>query len=300
MKKIMYLICLCILLTACGSSQDNSEELYSSVIEKYAKFTKDKDLRSNDETNSMAFLYWQDFYDGLFSTQYDINDDGTQELLISLRNIKGDYSLLDIHTNKDDSLIRLTNKENGLDMIGERMNIHILKDGSLFYIGSAGLSGTALSIYELDKEKNNYIKTKDLQQSDVNDLNEKTVDLSKLEWNNIGDVKEIPLINYIEIGDYSYLKGKWKNDMGKTIIINEDKITFSDGSIANLSYDSNEDNGLILFNVTSGDTGELMLYIPKEYNGDISIVDGETKANTERITISQAQVGPEDVFYRLE
>lgn len=292
-------------MTGCSTTQDDTKELYSSVVENYLKYTNDKDLRSADETNGMAFLYWNDYYDGLFSTQYDIDGDGAQELLISLRDLQGRYSLLDIYTSKNNSLIRLTNSENGLDMIGERMNVHMLDDGTLFYRGSAGLSGTGLSIYELNDEKNNYTKVKDLMESDVIELKERIIDTSKLEWSNIGITKVIPLVKYMQAGDYSSLEGKWKNEEGEIFTISEDKISFSGGETAVLrNPESNEVDGLVQISVDYGGNGPSsqvpMLYIPKEIDGDIPTVQGKTRANTERITISQAIIGSEQVFYRLE
>lgn len=300
MKKVIYLICISFVLTACGSNQDKTDELYASVVEKYLKYTEDKELRSLDETNGMAFLYWLDYYVGLYSTQYDIDEDGKPELLISVKDLKGRYSLLDIYTIKDDSLIKLTNEENGLDKIGERMRIQILNDGTLFYIGSAGISGTALNIYEFNTEGTDFIETKDLQMSEVEELNEKIVDLNILDWENIGNDKNITVDKYMAIGDFSSIEGKWKNESGNIITINENEIVFSEGYTGTISYYDSED-GIIQMSVGhDGGVGSGMVYIPKEYEGDIALVDGKTKENTERIIISQAQVGPEEVYYRLE
>lgn len=115
-----------------SSTTSTSEEkktdytLYNTVLKEYAKVL-DGSPASHTEVNSKANLKntYPNEYSGLQYSLYDLDQDGTDELLIALKTYSNYYDLLDIRTLKNDEVIRLTNAENNLDFIG---NSHFLKD----------------------------------------------------------------------------------------------------------------------------------------------------------------------------
>ena len=60
---------------------------------------------------------------------YDLDQNGTDELLVALKTYSNYYDLLYIRTIKNDEVIRLTNAENKLDFIGERVHFNPLEQG---------------------------------------------------------------------------------------------------------------------------------------------------------------------------
>lgn len=76
-------------------------------------------------------------------TLYDINDDGTEELLIGESNSE---EILDIYTLKNDELIKLFKN----CYFGERSRLAILPDGELIRYGSSGADSYSHKIYTLN------------------------------------------------------------------------------------------------------------------------------------------------------
>lgn len=62
----------------------------------------------------------------------DLNQDGTDELLIALKDSRNGYTLLDIYSNTGGSLTKLTNPSNQMEGIGnERTTLTLREDRSL-------------------------------------------------------------------------------------------------------------------------------------------------------------------------
>ena len=115
---------------------------YNKVLDDYEKVAKGT-LPTGMDVNPLASQVKssQGFYTDVVYHKTDLNNDGVDELLLALEMKSGEKSLLDIRTLKDEKVIRLTNQENRLDQIGERMTVGILPDNSLLYRGA----GTATS-----------------------------------------------------------------------------------------------------------------------------------------------------------
>ena len=109
---------------------------YKEVVENVTKHQNDHSkIKHNDNVNSIAYLVKKGFDSpGISYTLYDFDKNNVDELVISMDSSKDDYYILDIYTISNGKLIRLTNRENKLDMIGERMNIFPLEDGTFSYI----------------------------------------------------------------------------------------------------------------------------------------------------------------------
>ena len=266
MKKTHLLVGLGIsisLLTACQNSSSSSNSatteaetttqttvapkpvtdytLYNSVLKDYKEVVENVTKHQNDHSkikhnvnvNSIAYLVKKGFDSpGISYTLYDFDKNDVQELVISMDSSKDDHYILDIYTISNGKLIRLTNRENKLDMIGERMNIFPLEDGTFSYIG-AGTARDHEYIHYKFNDNGDALEeiTKGTTEDVIKNLPPK-LDLKQKEWKptqwyitSPEKQKEVAKkkldIQAIQNGDYSSLKGTWVDGTGHTFIFDE-------------------------------------------------------------------------------
>ena len=266
MKKTHLLVGLGIsisLLTACQNSSSNSNSatteaetttqttvapkpvtdytLYNSVLKDYKEVVENVTKHSNDHSkitlndnvNSIAYLVKKGFDSpGISYTLYDFDKNNVDELVISMDSSKENHYILDIYTISDGKLIRVTNRENKLDMIGERMQIFPLEDGTFLYIGVGTSRDHGYIHYKLNDKGDALEEIKEI----ITDDNVKTlspkIDLKQKEWKptqwyitSPEKQKEVTQkkldIQAIQNGDYSSLKGTWVDGTGHTFIFDE-------------------------------------------------------------------------------
>lgn len=167
--------------------------LYDSVKEKYLTYITESEVWGQDDSlNNMAFLVNQDFYSGVVYTLKDLDDNGTEELMIALENVEGNHSLLDIYTiSSDNQLVRLTTNENDLGMIGERMSITPLKDGTLLYSGSGGADRHTYAQYSFSDDGTVLSRTREKDGYELFDDLAQPIELDKLEWKALDAMSKI-------------------------------------------------------------------------------------------------------------
>lgn len=209
---------------------------YNKVLDDYEKVAKGS-ASSDMDVNPLAsqIKSSQGFYTDLVYHTTDLNNDGVDELLIALEMKSGEKSLLDIRTLKDDKVIRLTNQENRLDQIGERMTVNILPDNSLLYRGAGSATSHIYSHYQFSQDGQSLVKAKEAQE--LADLGTGApVSLETLNWKSVsekipgvaGSDKEKAEIspstnqnasgkmdiNAIKNGDFSSIEGRWSTGNG--------------------------------------------------------------------------------------
>ena len=142
-----------------SSTSSTSEEkqtdytLYNPILKEYAKVLDDSPA-SPTEVNSKANLKntYPNEYSGLQYSLYDLDQDGTDELLIALKMDSNYYDLLDIRTLKNDEVIRLTNAENNLDFIGERVHFNPLENGYFQLSTRVSTNQIQVKLYKLNQD----------------------------------------------------------------------------------------------------------------------------------------------------
>ena len=142
-----------------SSTSSTSEEkktdytLYNTVLKEYAKVL-DGSSASPKELNSKANLKntYPKEYSGLQYSLYDLDQNGTDELLIALKTYSNYYDLLDIRTLKNGEVIRLTNAENNLDFIGERVHFNPLEKGYFQLSTRVSINQIQLKLYKLNQD----------------------------------------------------------------------------------------------------------------------------------------------------
>ena len=175
------------------SRADNTEttnkdySYYNKVLDDYEKVVKGS-TPSDMDVNPLASQVKtsQGFYTDVVYHKTDLNNDGVDELLLALEMKSGGKNLLDIRTFKDDKVIRLTNQENRLDQIGERMTVNILPDNSLLYRGASSATSHIYVHYQFSQDGQSLIKAKETQE--LADLGTGSpISLETLSWKSVSD-----------------------------------------------------------------------------------------------------------------
>ena len=266
MKKTHLLVGLGIsisLLTACQNSSSNSNSttteaetttqttvapkpvtdytLYNSVLKDYKEVVENvtnsngqkKSTTNNQNINSTAYSVKR-VYDapGISYTLEDFDKNGVDELVISMGPTREDHATLDIYTISDGKVIRLTNKDNKLDKIGDKSNLYPLEDGSFSYVSTDTTSTSPYAHYRLNKKGDAFeIVTEGTTEDTIKNLPPK-LDLKQKEWKptqwyitSPEKQKEVTQkkldIQAIQNGDYSSLKGTWVDGTGHTFTFDE-------------------------------------------------------------------------------
>lgn len=160
---------------------------YNKVLDDYEKVAKGTLLTGMD-VNPLAgqVKSSQGFYTDVVYHKIDLNNDGVDELLLALEMKSGEKSLLDIRTLKDGKVIRLTNQENRLDQIGERMTVGILPDNSLLYRGAGTATSHIYAHYPFSEDGQSLVKGKEAQE--LADLGVGSpISLETLSWKSVSD-----------------------------------------------------------------------------------------------------------------
>ena len=160
---------------------------YNKVLDDYEKVAKGTLLTGMD-VNPLAgqVKSSQGFYTDVVYHKTDLNNDGVDELLLALEMKSGEKSLLDIRTLKDGKVIRLTNQENRLDQIGERMTVGILPDNSLLYRGAGTATSHIYAHYPFSEDGQSLVKGKEAQE--LADLGVGSpISLETLSWKSVSD-----------------------------------------------------------------------------------------------------------------
>lgn len=200
MPKSYVLILILFLLVGCTTKKEEKinddklvevkepkldyEKLYQEGIETYAQYEDNEDLNEFENTSIVAHSVNMGYYEAISYTFYDLNEDGIDEMIMALRS--DDYhSIVDFYTLKNNEMIRLTSGKGTLEMIGERVSAHILKDGKILTIGSSGAMDTYYSLYEMNEDANeldHLIET----HNDPSIFNEEDkININELEWTDI-------------------------------------------------------------------------------------------------------------------
>lgn len=263
MKKTHLLVGLGIsisLLTACQNSSSGSSSatteaetttqttvapkpvtdytLYNSVLKDYKEVVENvtnsngqkKSNSQNPNVNSTAYSVKR-VYDapGISYTLEDFDKNGVDELVITMGPTREDHATLDIYTISDGKVIRLTNKDNKLDKIGDKSNLYPLEDGTFSYSSSDTAN---YAHYRLNKKGDAFEDVTEGTTEDIIKNLPPKLDLKQNEWKptqwyitSPEKQKEVAKkkldIKAIQNGDYSSLKGTWVDGTGHTFTFDE-------------------------------------------------------------------------------
>lgn len=300
-----------------SSSEKNTKidyALYDGVIDNYAKVLKKENINGLD-INSLSnqATMSSGFYMGIEYSQYDFDKNGTDDLLVALVSKEGVRSLLDVRTIVEGKMVRLTNHANQLDMIGERMFLMLLEDGTFLYKGSSSVFNQTYIHYRLNSTKTDLEKiVEGKTEAELGKL-ASLLNLSKLEWKSVTtkrsdniDTSQASDMNIAEIqkGNYSSIAGTWTNGMGMTLTFNNDGLV-SDTSIISMDYASTID-GFLKASIKgkSNDGGMAIAFLPAGVSLTESVTHSQNSGfsdssdvSKDRIWAGQQVLSDKRVFY---
>ena len=281
--------------TSSEASSSSSEvkkmdySLYNEVIEKYSQLqnkpSKDINLKANLKDN------YPQVYSDIEYCLYDFDKNGTDELIIALKIKSGKHDILDIRTIQNDKVIQLTNAENHLDFIGEKVIFVPLEDG-YFQLSSASGGKQSHKLYKLNTN------TPDLElltESDTEDglgtrpplLNQDTFTWKSVANPISGETtpsQETKGMNLsaIQNGDFSSITGTWRNSAGVELVFDEHGLV-SDNSQVSIEHAKEIDHYLktSLLPKNGGAGGSAIAFLPAGVSLTMSVTSSSDNSYTD-------------------
>lgn len=290
--------------TSTESSSSSSEvkktdySLYNEVIEKYSQ----PQNKPSKDINTKANL--KDTYPQVYSDieycLYDFDKNGTDELIIALKINTGKHDILDIRTIQNDKVIQLTNAENHLDFIGEKVIFFPLEDG-YFQLSSASGGKQSHKLYKLNT---NTLDLELLTESDTEAglgtrpplLNQDTFSWKSVTNPISGETtpsQEIKGMNIssIQNGDFSSISGTWRNSAGVELVFDEHGLV-SDNSQVSIEHAKEIDHYLkaTLLPKNGGAGGSALAFLPAGIPLTMSITSSPENGYKDPSDISQERL----------
>ena len=208
--------------------------LYNTVLQDYKEALK-KESGSFNQDNINPFILiakTNHYLQGASYILYDFDKNGVDELLVATTSIDNKHTILDIRTIVDGKVVRVTNADNQLGFIGERMNIFPREDGSFTYIGTGSAKDHLYAHYKWNEagsalERVKEGTTPDTIEGIAPELNIPDKDWYPVQWYITSPEKQKEMakaklnLQAIQNGDYSSLKGTWVDGTGHTFIFDE-------------------------------------------------------------------------------
>ena len=326
MKKFISLTTLCLasfLLTACQPQSENtssasyeeitssnsstastSEEkkpdysLYNNVLKEYAKVL-DGSSASPKELNSKANLKttYPKEYTGLQYSLSDLDQNGTDELLIALKMDSNYYDLLDIRTLKNDEVIRLTNAENNLDFIGERVHFNPLENGYFQLSTRVSTNQIQVKLYKLNQDGTQLELISESDTEEGLGTKPPSLDIRSFSWKSvtslINEESSLPSekkgmdISAIQNGDFSSISGTWRNRTGIEFTFDKNGLV-SDQSKISIEHAKEIDHYLKANSVSKdGGAGSAIAFLPAGVSLTMSVTSSSDNSYTDTSDTTQ-------------
>ena len=287
-----------------SSTSSTSEEkkpdytLYNPVLKEYAKVL-DGSSASPKELNSKANLKstYPKEYTGLQYSLYDLDQDGTDELLIALKTYSNYYDLLDIRTLKNGEVIRLTNAENNLDFIGERVHFNPLENGYFQLSTRVSINQIQLKLYKLNQDGTRLGLVIESDTEEGLGTKRPSLDIRSFSWKSVTSLingeTSLPSeskgmnISAIQNGDFSSISGTWRNSDGAELVFDEHGLV-SDNSQVSIEYSKEIDHYLKASSVSKdGGAGAAIAFLPAGIPITMSVTSSTDNGYTDSSDITQ-------------
>ena len=251
---------------------------------------------------------------------YDLDQDGTDELLIALKMDSNYYDLLDIRTLKNDEVIRLTNAENNLDFIGERVHFNPLENGYFQLSTRVSTNQIQLKLYKLNQDGT---RLELISESDTEEgLGTKppSLDIRSFSWKSVASLingeTSLPSeskgmdISAIQNGDFSSVAGTWRNGTGIEFTFDKNGLV-SDHSKVSIEHAKETDRYLkaSLLSKAGGAGGAAIAFLPAGVSLTMSVTSSSDNGYTDSSDITQDRLwfghqlingSTEGFFYKVE
>ena len=288
--------------------------LYNSVLQDYKEALKKQGGSFNKENINNYILIAKTNPDlqGASYILYDFDKNGVEELLVATTSRDNKHAILDIRTIIDGKVVQVTNAENQLSFIGERMNIFPLEDGTFTYIGAASAKDHVYAHYKWNEIGSALERVKEGTTPDVIEglapkLNIPENDWYPVQWYITSPEKQKEMakaklnLQAIQNGDYTTLKGTWANHLGYTLTFDENGLV-SDNETVDFSRLKDE-NGILRVGIqpkTPGPGGAVLAFIPAGATFPYSTSD-PSQIDSDRLWVGQSIANdPASFYYKID
>ena len=307
--------------TSTSEEKKNDYTLYNPVLKEYAKVL-DGSSASPKELNSKANLKntYPKEYSGLQYSLYDLDQNGTDELLIALKTYSNYYDLLDIRTLKNDEVIRLTNEENNLDFIGERVHFNPLENGYFQLSTRVSTNQIQLKLYKLNQDRTQLELVSESDTEEGLGTKPPSLDIRSFSWKSVTSLingeTSLPSeskgmdISAIQNGDFSSVAGTWRNGTGIEFTFDKNGLV-SDHSKVSIEHAKETDRYLkaSLLSKAGGAGGAAIAFLPAGIPITMSVTSSSDNGYTDSSDITQDRLwfghqlingSTEGFFYKVE
>ena len=286
--------------------------LYNSVLQDYKEALKKQGGSFNKENINQFILIAKNnhYLQGASYILYDFDKNGVEELLVATTSIDNKHAILDIRTIVDGKVVRVTNADNQLGFIGERMNIFPREDGSFTYIGAGSAKDHLYAHYKWNEAGSALERVKEGTAPDVieglaPELNIPDKDWYPVQWYITSPEKQKEMakaklnLQAIKNGDYTTLKGTWVNRLGYTLIFDKNGLV-SDTKMIDISR-FNEEHGFLRGGLSfKNGTGAALAIIPAGVTLSYSTSD-PSQIDRDRLWAGQSIAdNPADFYYKID
>ena len=297
--------------TSTSEEKKNDYTLYNPVLKEYAKVL-DGSSASPKELNSKANLKntYPKEYSGLQYSLYDLDQDGTDELLIALK---------DIRTLKNGEVIRLTNAENNLDFIGERVHFNPLENGYFQLSTRVSTNQIQLKLYKLNQDGTQLELISESDTEEGLGTKPPSLDIRSFSWksvtNLISEESSLPAeskgmdISAIQNRDFSSVSGTWRNRSGIEFTFDKNGLV-SDQSKISIEHAKEIDHYLKANSISKdGGAGAAIAFLPAGVSLTMSVTSSTDNGYTDpsdttqdRLWFGQQLINGsiEGFFYKVE
>ncbi|CBJ22526.1 hypothetical protein smi_1282 [Streptococcus mitis B6] len=306
--------------TSTSEEKKNDYTLYNPVLKEYAKVL-DGSSASPKELNSKANLKntYPKEYSGLQYSLYDLDQNGTDELLIALKMDSNYYDLLDIRTLKNGEVIRLTNAENNLDFIGERVHFNPLENGYFQLSTRVSTNQIQLKLYKLNQDGTQLELISESDTEEGLGTKPPSLDIRSFSWksvtNLISEESSLPAeskgmdISAIQNRDFSSVSGTWRNRSGIEFTFDKNGLV-SDQSKISIEHAKEIDHYLKANSISKdGGAGAAIAFLPAGVSLTMSVTSSPDNGYTDpsdttqdRLWFGQQLINGsiEGFFYKVE
>ena len=286
--------------------------LYNTVLQDYKEALKKEGGSFNqDNINPFILIAKTNHYlQGASYFLYDFDKNGVDELLVATTSRDNKHEILDIRTIVDGKVVRVTNAENQLGFIGERMNIFPREDGSFTYIGAGSAKDHLYAHYKWNEAGSALERIKEGTTPDVieglaPELNIPDKDWYPVQWYITSPEKQKEMakakldLQAIKNGDYTTIKGTWVNRLGYTLKFDENGLV-SDNKMIDISR-FREEHGFLRGGLSFKDgTGAALAIIPAGVALSYSTSDS-SQIDRDRLWAGQSIAdNPADFYYKID
>ncbi len=307
--------------TSTSEEKKNDYTLYNPVLKEYAKVL-DGSSASPKELNSKANLKntYPKEYSGLQYSLYDLDQNGTDELLVALKMDSNYYDLLDIRTLKNGEVIRLTNEENNLDFIGERVHFNPLENGYFQLSTRVSTNQIQLKLYKLNQDRTQLELVSESDTEEGLGTKPPSLDIRSFSWKSVTSLingeTSLPSeskgmdISAIQNGDFSSVAGTWRNGTGIEFTFDKNGLV-SDHSKVSIEHAKETDRYLkaSLLSKAGGAGGAAIAFLPAGIPITMSVTSSSDNSYTDSSDITQDRLwfghqlingSTEGFFYKVE